>query len=284
MLSVIIVSYHCLEYLKKCLESIDRYNDLGEDIEIIVVDNSSDSITMDWLKNNGNGVIAVSNENKGFGQANNVGAKISSGDYLLFLNPDTMLIEPVFAEAVRRLQADDQLGMFGVQLLDENRKKNSSYGLRMPLGFARTLLCDILTKCNIFIPKIMYTSGADIFIKKDVFMKAGMFDEAFFLYCEEADLCNRVNEAGYKNALYRDLHIIHFEGRATASSLYTFYVRQMTSRKLYCEKNHLDFQKFGRKERRYCRFKKTVFNLLGKKEIAGEYGRIIEYWDSVLKQ
>jgi len=283
-LSVIIVSYNCLEYLKDCLRSVKEKNDIGEALEIIVVDNSTDDETVKYLRREEKDIVCIPNENRGFGQGNNVGAAVAGGDILLFLNPDTVLTEPVFGWALERFEADPSLGLFGVELVGPDGKRNSSYGLRMPLGLVRTTLCNVLVFFRVFIPRIMYSSGADIFVRKKAFFDAGCFDENFFMYCEEADLLNRVNALGLKNGYYRDKKIIHLEGKTLQSNLYSTYTRQMKSRKYYCEKYGLDFSAFAGKERAYCRLKAAANSLLGKKDRSREYARIVKYWDAVLSE
>jgi len=282
-LSVIIVSYNSLEYLKECISSIRSFNDIGESLEIIVVDNSTEKSTMDWLREQP-GIVAISNENKGFGQGNNIGARVAKGEFLLFLNPDTVLIEPVFAHAIELFEKDSTLGLFGVQLVGKNRKRNSTYGLRMTMGLARTLLSKMLVTFRVFLPRKMYTSGADIFIRKNVFENAGCFDEEFFMYCEEADLCNRVNALGYKNGFVRNCKIIHLEGKTTEAKLFTSTIRLIESRKHYCEKYGYDFIKFLNKEKRYCRIKSFFFSKKGDQKRADEYYRIVEYMNQITAQ
>lgn len=279
-LSIIIVNYNSLTYLQNCISSIEKFNDIGDQLEVIVVDNSTGDESIRWLQGQQN-IIAIANENRGFGQGNNVGVKKAHGEYLLFLNPDTVIIEPVFQFAVDQFEKDPKLGLFGVQLVDGNLRPNSTYGLRMPLGFTRSVLTRILISAKVFIPSAMYTSGADLFIRKSVFDEAGAFDENLFMYCEEADLCNRVNRLGYRNAFYSEKKIIHLEGKTQDAKLFTSYRRQMESRKYYCEKYSIDFLRFARKEKRYCALKKTVFSMKGDKARAAEYQKIVQYLDSL---
>ena len=282
-LSVIIVSYNCLPLIKQCVDSIDMYNDIGESLEVIVVDNSSDDETMEWLRNERPDIISIANENKGFGHGNNVGADASRGRYLLFLNPDTILIEPVFRYAIDKFESDPKLGMFGVRLLDSEQKRNHSFLLRWVPGMLRTKMNDILVALDIFIPSKMFTLGADIFIRKDLFYEAGCFDDSFFMYCEEADLTNRVNRSGMKNRFFRDKRIIHLEGKTQASpDMLRTYKRLTESRKHYCSKYGLDFQKNLNKELRYCRFKKTALAISGKRSKVEGYNKIIDYIEQTL--
>ena len=110
-LSVIIVSYNGSDILYDCLKSIEKYNDLGEELEVIVSDNSPDTKVVEMVRKNFPTVIAVHNEkNGGFGYGNNRGAEISEGQFLLFLNPDTILIEPIFKYCVEKFETKDERG------------------------------------------------------------------------------------------------------------------------------------------------------------------------------
>ena len=114
-LSVIIVSYKKIEVLRDCLNSIKQYNDIGEDLEVIVSDNSPDDILYETIKKEYDWIKIIKNENKGFGAGNNRGYEIATGKYLLFLNPDTILIEPIFKFTVEQFEQDKDLALFGVQ-------------------------------------------------------------------------------------------------------------------------------------------------------------------------
>lgn len=215
-LSVIIVSYNCLDYLKNCLSSIDKHNDIGKQLEIIVVDNSNNLDTYNWLMTERPSIILKKNNNKGFGEANNVGSKLASGKYLLFLNPDTLLVEPIFKFAINKFENNPKLGCFGLQLIDENYKNNTSNNLRMlPLGFHYKILSWFICRLDLFLPKLMHPSGADLFVRKDIFFQCGSFDTDFFMYREEADLCNRINDLGLTISYFKNKKIIHLESKAT---------------------------------------------------------------------
>lgn len=243
LLSVIIVSYNCLSCIEVLLKSIEKYNDIGDKLEIIVVDNSSNEETINWLKNKTN-VIAIKNCNKGFGEANNVGAKIAKGEYLLFLNPDTILVEPVFKFAVSKLMTEEDLGCFGLQLTDVYGCENISYYFRkLPKGIVSRIFACLIMKLNLFLPRLMYPSGANIFIKKSVFFKCGMFDEKIFMYFEEPDLCNRLNKIGKRVAFYKEKKIIHLEGKASSFSNFEKEKKLLLSYRYYCKKYDINFKK-----------------------------------------
>lgn len=274
-LSIIIVAYNCKELLKECIGSIRDNNDLGDDLEIIVVDNGSDG-TYEQLKcSEYQEIKTVKAENRGFGAGNNAGVEIATGLYYLFLNPDTIMQEPVCSFAVETFKQNSDLGCFGVRMLDEYGNDTSSITLRYYLGFWRHQLNRLITGLGIYLPDKMYTSGAGLFVRAETFKKIGGFDEQFFMYCEEPDICNRVNSAGYRCGYFPEKSIVHLEGKTSDEKLASKYIVQLRAWKHYCEKYGIDFQKAARKEKRYCKFKRNVFCLLKKKEKGTEYSKIV---------
>lgn len=265
-LSIIIVNYNSLNYLKKCIESIINFNDIGDQVEVIVVDNSDDNKTEIWLAEYYPGIKCINNDNKGFGQANNVGAKEANGEYILFLNPDTIIVEPVFKHAISCFENDDKLGSFGYMLTDIDGNMNASFGSRLAMGMAVTTVTKLCIKVGFFIPTKMFTSGADLFIRKDVFFNCGQFDEKIFMYCEEADIANRVNKLGYSIAYYPDKKIVHLEGKSSGNSVTKQYKRVLSAREYYCQKYGIDFKKMLKREYRYCCLKYYVGLIRNPKE------------------
>ncbi|HAS91144.1 MAG TPA: glycosyltransferase family 2 protein, partial [Clostridiales bacterium] len=181
IVTVVIVSYNNSEVLINCLNSIYQYNDIGDSLEVIVVDNSENLDIYNLIKNIYKNVIVIKNNNMGFGQANNIGAKLAQGKYLIFLNPDTLLIEPIFLFAIKKFEEYNNLALFGVKLLSVDLKSNMSFGFIDKFSLFYGQLNKILNKYNIFLNNMMYISGANIFIKKSEFIKAGMFDENIFM-------------------------------------------------------------------------------------------------------
>ena len=149
--SVVIVSYKKLDILIECIESIYKFNDIGELLEIIIVDNSPKKDIYNYLIEKYPEIIIIKNENKGFGQANNVGALRASGEYLLFLNPDTILIEPIFKFAINKFENNKELALFGVKLVDENLNDNISFYYIDKYGVIYNQLLKYRNKKNKFI-------------------------------------------------------------------------------------------------------------------------------------
>lgn len=216
-LSVIVVSYENLEVLRGCLDSIFRFNDLNDGVEVIVVEQSREECIYDTLLSDYPWVKVIRSENKGFGAGNNVGARIANGELFLFLNPDTALVEPIFEYAFQIHKSRPHLGMFGFRLLDSEGRKNKSFHFRKPYGIARALVWRICDKLDIYIPQLMYIAGADMFVPSEAFWKTGGFNESMFMYFEETFLCNRLDSLGYTTGFYPEKKIIHLEGRSSST-------------------------------------------------------------------
>lgn len=267
-LSIIIVSYKQLELLINCIESIFDNNDIGSRMELIVVDNSPKyEDVYNYVKRNYSNVTIIKNSNNGFGEANNVGAKVARGKYLLFLNPDTIIIEPINEFAVDKFNKYDELVMFGLRLVDKDLKRNMSYYFLDKYGFIYSQLIKLYNKYEIFIPNNMFISGANIFIRKDVFINAGMFDENIFMYCEEADLTNRVKNLNksYRIAYFKEKNIIHLEGKTTEVKEEALK-RRLESNIYYYKKYGKDVKKKFKHEIRYNKLKRIIYKFKNKKQ------------------
>lgn len=269
-LSVIIVTYNCKIVLEECLKSIEKYEGTGTDFELIISDNSTNNEVESLIKEDYEWVRYIRNVNIGFGAGNNRGVEISTGEYLLFLNPDTVLVEPIFNFAIKKFDADERLAMFGVQLIDKNGKKNSSIGLIEKKGIVRDILgWRILVPNGIYIQKEMYIVGADIFIRKDAFLKAGSFDENIFMYHEESDLTRRLLklDCGYKLDFYPQKQIIHVEGGTSGNvqnKSKESISKQAQSYVYFCEKYNLDPLSFWIHREKKLKIKKVYYALIRK--------------------
>lgn len=214
LLSVIIVTYKHIDLVDKCLESICKYNDLSEKLEVILVDNSPNGeVYNSFLQKDYNfNFIKIKNINNGYGPGNNLGASLANGKYYLFLNPDTELVKPIFYNACLSFEKYD---LFGIKLLNEDGTKNYSYRYMYPYCLSSLIKNRLAKKINIFNQKKYYIVGADIFIKKSVFDEIGKFDEKIFMYNEEFDLFQRLNKNNYKAGYNPELELIHLEGSGT---------------------------------------------------------------------
>lgn len=253
-LSIIIVSYNVNFFLEQCLHSI--YNACTSiDTEIIVIDNNSNDNTVGYLENIFPAVRFISNkENIGFGKANNQGLAIATGEYILFLNPDTLISPTMLANTVSFLEKNPQAGATGVRMLDglgnfapESKRSfpSASVALYKLLG-----LDSLFPKSKIFgqyalgfldahtTHEVDILSGACMFFSKKVLDKIGGFDEVFFMYGEDIDLSYRAIVAGYKNYYLGEYPIIHFKGESSKKGSSTYIRNFYGAMNLFIKKHY----------------------------------------------
>lgn len=232
--SVIIVNYNCDALLGDCIRSVYRQTS-GIRFEIIVADNDSTDESIKHVRASFPEVVVVENgKNLGFGAANNAGAKVAKGKYLLLLNPDTILINNAIKILHDAASAHtDGMGCCGGNLVDEQmRPANlggnfpslfqlfSDIGFRMLYkGFYKRKVSLLLTTDTL--PhdlSIDCICGADLMISRERFEQVGGFDEDYFLYFEDTDLCYRLKKAGYRNFIVPEATIQHLESAAIADN------------------------------------------------------------------
>lgn len=254
-LSIIIVGFNIKEYVILCLRSI-LAQEPSFPFEIIYVDNCSTDGTVPLLKNLSFKIkILEMKKNLGFARANNFAAKESGGEYLLFLNPDTEIFDDSLTRMVTYLEKHPEIGILGPKLVN-NRKMDlqiSSVGRLDSLTalFAFSFLNKYFPN-NSFsrkyflsdwdrnsIKEVGVVSGAAILINKDLFKKIGGFDEQYFMYFEENDLCLAVEKLGKKVVYFPEAKIIHYLSRATAK------VPQLAKNRFFESRYHFFKKHFG---------------------------------------
>jgi GT2 family glycosyltransferase len=216
--SIIIVSYKDEGIVIDCINSINKYNDIGAGLEIILVDNSPEHNVYNAVQANFSKVKCIKNINNGFGAGNNLGANNAAGKYLLFLNPDTILVEPVLNFAISKFKQDDKLAMFGVKMVSKELLRNASFYLIDSGGLLRSVVAKLCNRWDLYLNGYMYVAGADMFVRKIDFISCGKFDEKIFMYYEEPDLTNRLLRLGKRTAYFKGKKIIHLEGGTTKNS------------------------------------------------------------------
>ncbi|MBC7743601.1 MAG: glycosyltransferase family 2 protein [Flavobacterium sp.] len=243
--SVIYVNYNTSDLLIQSVKSlIAQCRRIP--FEIIVIDNASREEERRSLKN---GLDAIDQEqiklvfseiNLGFGKANNLGTKHTKGNYLFFLNPDTIVVNDVLSLFYNFLEsADKRIVACGGNLLKDDFTPNYSYG-NFPgllyevcsIGIGLRILINKYYLKHIFIGKKIkesvivkapYIIGADVFIRARCFKDMKGFDENFFMYYEETDLFMRLHKKGYESYILPDAKIIHFEGGAVGNTSSTIF-------------------------------------------------------------
>ncbi len=219
--------------MEQCLLSVQAaLNDI--DGEIIVVDNGSTdgskTFFEDW-KTDIPFQYFYNNKNAGFGAANNQALKIARGDYILFLNPDTLIPEDCFVRCIDFLKSKNNEAALGVRMLDGagHFLKESKRAFPDPFTslFKLSGLSSLFPKSNVFaryhlghldptqIHEIDVLAGAFIFLHRNVLEKVKGFDEDFFMYGEDIDLSYRIQKAGFSNYYFPEVSIIHFKGEST---------------------------------------------------------------------
>ncbi|HSH66129.1 MAG TPA: glycosyltransferase, partial [Bacteroidia bacterium] len=242
-LSVIIVNYNVQHFLEQCLHSVLN---AGRKVstEVIVVDNNSVDGSVEMMKEKFPSIQIIENKkNTGFSYANNQAIKLSSGTYILLLNPDTVVEEDTFEKVVSFMDNHPDAGGLGVKMLDGkgNFLPESKRGLPTPsVAFYKIFgLSALFPKSKLFgkyhlgyldkdqTHEVDILSGAFMLMRKSVLDKIGLLDETFFMYGEDIDLSYRIILGGYKNYYFPQTRIIHYKGESTKKSsvnyVFVFY-------------------------------------------------------------
>jgi len=239
-LSVIVVNYNVEYFLEQCLYSVRRAMHTI-DGEVIVVDNNSIDGSNSMVKKKFPEVTLFENkENLGFSKANNQGIRRSSGEYVLLLNPDTVVEDDTFSKIIKFMDQHPEAGALGVKMVDGAGKflPESKRGLPTPeAAFYKMFgISRIFPKSKRFskyhlgylkeneIHEVEILSGAFMLLRKKVLDEIGLLDETFFMYGEDIDLSYRVIKAGYKNYYYPETRIIHYKGESTKKSSVNYVI------------------------------------------------------------
>lgn len=242
-LAVIIVNYNVKYFLKQCLESV--YNSVSlENLEVYVVDNASKDGSVEMVKTSFPQVKLIANkQNVGFSTANNQAIKDSQAEYVVLLNPDTLVKSTTFKQVIDFMDSTPDAGGLGVKMIDGNGEflPESKRGLPTPdVAFYKIFgLSKIFPRSKKFgqyhlgyldkneIHKVDVLSGAFMLMRKETLNKVGLLDEDFFMYGEDIDLSYRITQGGYHNYYYPETTIIHYKGESTKKSsvnyVYVFY-------------------------------------------------------------
>jgi len=209
-ISVIIVNYNGKKLLEKCLESLFKidYNNF----EVILVDNNSTDGSMEFVTKNYPKIIVIKlDSNKGFAEPNNIGTKIAKGEYLLFLNNDTVTTTNFISEMVKVLEKDEKIAICQSLLLKPDGNIDSSGDFIDKMG----IVYNSKTKID-EIKEISSARGACMLIRKKIFDKLGGFDEKFFFSFEDVDLGWRSWILGYKVVIVPNSIVYHDAGKTSS--------------------------------------------------------------------
>ena len=205
--SVIIINYKTPQLTRNCLASLLALK-TEESLEIILVDNASEDNSVELLEAEFQGRIKIisSERNLGFSGGNNLGAKEARGEFLLFLNSDTIVKEDIFKSATNIFNKDNKVALVSPILVNEDGiKQKDAFGT-----WPNLINLILRRKSN----KVEWLSGCALFIRKNIFDELSGFDENFFLYFEDIDLCQRAFAKGYRTKLDESTKIIHLSGKS----------------------------------------------------------------------
>jgi len=238
-LSVIIVNYKVKHFLEVCIDSVFKASKRIS-TEVIVVDNWSQDDSIPYLKSRFPLVHFIANTvNLGFGKANNQAVRVAQGEYILFLNPDTIVAEDTFAKCIAYLDAHQGVGALGPRLIDGKGKFAPDAKKSFPtlsVAIFKTLGLHKLFPKNAYLNRyyaahinewetaqVEALSGCCMFVRASILPNiGGAFDESFFMYCEDVDLNYRINKGGYLNMYYPEATVLHFKGESTKKLSYQY--------------------------------------------------------------
>ncbi len=253
-LSVIIVNYNVKHFLEQALLSVEKAI-THVDTEVWVVDNCSvdGSVEMvadkfPWVK------IMANKENVGFSKANNQAIRASECEYVLLLNPDTVVSEDTFKKCVDYMDVHGDVGGLGVRMIDGKGKflPESKRGLPTPsvAFYKMTGLATIFSKSRKFgryhlkylseheTHEVEVLSGAYMLMRSSCLDEVGLLDEDFFMYGEDIDLSYRILKGGYKNVYFADTTIIHYKGESTKKRSANYVKVFYNAMVLFAEKHY----------------------------------------------
>jgi len=227
-LSVVIVSYNVRSYLEECLKSVQEALE-GIEGEVFVVDNHSDDDSVEIVRQVYPWVNLIVNlENLGFAKANNQAIRRAQGEYVLLLNPDTVVTQDTFRGVLAFMDEHPKAGSAGVMMCyeDGSRAPESRRAVPTPWVAARKMLGFTKRYYLSDLPwdqpcKIEVVSGAFCLLRHQALKSVGLLDEDFFMYGEDIDLSYRLLKGGWEN-WYLPYSIIHYKGKSTQKSDYRY--------------------------------------------------------------
>lgn len=211
-ISVVIVTYNSEKDIYDCIDSLYLYNDIGDSLEVIIVDNCSKHVEEMFAKLDkcyGDKVILLKNKyNGGYGYGNNMGIKKATAPIILIVNPDVRFLQPVFAKVVKSFSEVSELSMYGMKQMCSTNKAGLSFAwtYNSP-AWIRYFGTVIGNKFDFYFKKKMYLSGACFFIRKLSFEQIGLFDENLFMYSEEDDIHSRLMIHNPRTEIIYNKHI-----------------------------------------------------------------------------
>ena len=274
LVSFIIVNYNVKELVHQSVRSIIEHVKMP--YEIIVFDNASVDGSADSLKGKyPNTRIISSKENLGFGKGNNKAYEYASGNYIFLLNPDTIITDNSVDRMIEFMQQHPNVGLTSPTLLYEDgslqrsiRKFYSFYGSLFDNRFMNPVIArfPVITSLlpglvnHHISQEVDWAKGAALLIRKEVIEEIGLFDEDFWIYGEEMDLCYRIGKAGWEKKYLSDCSIIHLEGKSTVQSSSKMFIMNYKGMYLFLKKN-FSFKTLSNYHKRVWLFARVILVL-----------------------
>lgn len=245
-ISIVIVNYKSKGLTLNCIKSIEEA-DFGKlEYEVIVIDNNSGDQLGEILAWQHPQVIFIqSDSNKGMGAGNNIGLRRAQGKYFVVMNPDTLAFNDTFSKFFTFMESNPTIGIAGPQQFNPDRSiQNSCYTFpkiftliyrRTFLGrfsFAKKSIAQFMME-NVNKKEFLevdWLLGSCLFIRKSALKEVGYFDERFFLYFEDTDLCRRFWKKNWRVVFYPEARIIHNHNRASAENPWYMFFLHRASR------------------------------------------------------
>jgi len=244
----------------QCLQSVQKAI-TGIEAEVFVVDNASSDGSVEMVKEKFQWINIIANtENVGFSCANNQAIKLAKGEFVLLLNPDTLVEEDTFTKCIDFMYQTPDTGALGVKMINGNGEflPESKRALPIPsVAFYKIFgLSKLFPRSKIFgsyhltyldnnkTQSVEVLSGAFMFIRKKVLDDIGLLDETFFMYGEDIDLSYRIIKAGYKNYYLPDTRIIHYKGESTKKGTINYVVVFYKAMQLFAKKHFTNKKSF----------------------------------------
>ena len=229
--SIVIVNYNAGDVLTRCVASAFRQ---GDNLEVIVVDNHSDDDSIDTLLSTNSGTqsltIKRNSANLGFAAGCNVGTRLAKGDFILYLNPDTLLEEGALEALIYCLRVNQSAGMVGGLILNQNGSEQAGCRRAIPTPWRALVRATGLSRLKGLHPglfsgfllnesklpdrciEIEAISGACMLVRREALDQVGLMDEKYFLHCEDLDWCMTFWQKGWKVMFAPDAKLTHFKG------------------------------------------------------------------------
>lgn len=260
-ISIVIVTYNSVNLIRDCLNSIFKFNDIGNELEVIIADNAS--------KDQANLFNIVKREfenyqvrlfdtgvNGGYGKGNNYGISKTNAKIVIVMNPDVRLICPIFKEILKEFE-DPSLGMAGLEFIDGS----SPYYFKPEHdSFFHSLFMHFYIRRRSYNSRKMYMSGSLMIFDRNSFIEAGQYDENIFMYYEEPDITNRIQRNGKKVKWLKDIMVKHLaHGRKFNQKLTDI---NYESFEYYCKKYGIDASQHYRINKRILQLKIVASKIL----------------------